>query len=141
MSISPVSSTLLSQTQPQSAPSSRISFPGMALQSQTTSPSSPSSLQSLLSLASPSSSTSKSTQSLLLSELGTLGAQLQAGNIAGAQQAYATFARNFSASGTPGVHPHGRAAHPHPVYTADSNSLNSPNASTGSLGTQLQTSA
>jgi len=68
-----------------------------------------------------------------MSELTALGAQLQAGNLSGAQQAYSTLAKDLDATGSQGPsHFHGHGSHPRPVYSADTNTLSSLDAATGS---------
>ena len=67
-------------------------------------------------------------QSLLASEFGTLGAQLQAGNLTAAQQAYSAFKQDLGQSHSPLQSQH-HSRWPEPVYSADTTTA-SPNAAT-----------
>jgi hypothetical protein len=72
--------------------------------------------------------TSPSPQALLTSELGSLGAQLQAGNLASAKQAYSAFAKDFNGTQPESrhyLHVHG---HPKAIYSADAQAVNANNS-------------
>src|SRR5579862_2867033 len=154
MSVSSITSNLLHQQQMQSQQSSRSSFADLtsALTSgawNSSASSSPGGLLSLLSgsslsaasssgtspsgTASPATTTLPSAQLILMRELTALGAQLQAGNLSGAQQAYSTFAKDLGTTGDQGPSRfHGHGSHPRPVYSADASNLATSNSEPGS---------
>jgi hypothetical protein len=139
MSVSAITSNLLHQQQMPGLQSGRGSFADLA--STLTSGSPAGSLLSLLSGTSPSSgslsgtssptSAPSSSQSILTSELTALGAQLQAGNLSGAQQAYSAFTKDLGVTGSQGPsHFHGQGGHSKPVYSSDGNSVTTANSGT-----------
>lgn len=145
MSVSAITSLLHQQQQIQALPSSRSGFADLAsaLTGISSNSSSAGGLLSLLSGTSRSgtsaSGTSSSTsvppsaQSILMGELTALGAQLQAGNLSGAQQAYSTFAKELGATGSQGPSQfHGHGSHPRPVYSGDASNLTTANSASAS---------
>lgn len=144
MSVSAITSNLLHQQQTQALQSRRSGFADLA-SALASSPSNSSSAGSLLSLLSGTSLSSSSgtsasgaasstsgppsAQSILMGELTALGAQLQAGNLSSAQQAYNAFTKDLSATGSQGpTRILGHGSHPRPIYSGDAGNLTTTNS-------------